>query len=60
MTVTGNMIRCDARGCRTKSVLQSISVISPDYVRVRYAQRGWTTTSDEKGETDYCPTHSAS
>jgi hypothetical protein len=58
MTVDGTMIRCDVKGCHTRSVFESISVVSPDYVRVRSAMRGWTSISDENGEIDHCPVHS--
>ncbi len=57
MTVEGHTIKCDAHGCRTTSFLDSAAVVSPEYLRVRFAGRGWTEAGDE-GELDLCPKHS--
>jgi hypothetical protein len=56
MTVDGNTIRCDAYSCRAVSELESPAVVSPEYVRVRFAPRGWTPAGRD-GELDYCPLH---
>jgi hypothetical protein len=56
MTVDGNTIKCEASECRAASMLESATVISPEYLRVRFAMKGWTAGHDD-GELDFCPDH---
>ena len=56
MTVDGNTIRCDAYGCRAESLLEGAVAVSPEYVRVRFALRGWTPAGQD-GDLDHCPAH---
>ncbi len=56
MTVDGNTISCDAYGCRVVSFLEGAVEASPEYVRVRFALRGWRPAGQD-GDLDHCPAH---
>jgi len=56
MTVDGNAIRCDAYACRAVTFLEGAPAVSPEYVRARFALRGWTEAGPDR-DLDYCPIH---
>jgi hypothetical protein len=56
VTVEGNTIKCDAYGCRAVSLLDTAAWVSAEYLRMRFAMKGWRMAGDE-GELDFCPRH---
>ena len=57
VTVDGHTITCDAYGCHTVSLLETATVVSVEYLRLRFALMGWQMGGDE-GQLDFCPRHS--